>query len=386
LAQAFCARVRAWAVLGDDAGIARCAVLMGSSYPALACFVVLCLTVSLFSGAFVGAKSGEVEVVSKSDDLQQRLKLRQSLLRQLCAALRSLASKEDNEDVDATVAVRQMASSCETAIRKGGEVKDPLQTMAIIEEALDHREEWMAHLTKLGQRDSNTPTQDGQAPDDGTEFINSAAAVRDIETLKWWLNEHPLGPKQAVKLADATGLRLTHWAGSAGQLSSLKFLVGLGANPWQPTANEDGQSTLHVACISGHAPVVDYLLKDPSKPGGAVDSRDTKGMPCLHRAATAGHVEIVQALAQAGADVNLATERTGSALHGAAAVGHLEVVESLLALGADPCAKNEDGKTPRDRALVEDEEEIAFVLGSKDRSCKSMIDSKVTGPAKKADL
>merc|ERR1711865_1246210 len=35
------------------------------------------------------------------------------------------------------------------------------------------------------------------ADDDDTEYITPAMAVADLETLRWFLDEHPLGPKQA---------------------------------------------------------------------------------------------------------------------------------------------------------------------------------------------
>eukprot|EP00928_Gymnodinium_smaydae_P083735 TRINITY_DN66975_c0_g1_i1.p1 TRINITY_DN66975_c0_g1~~TRINITY_DN66975_c0_g1_i1.p1 ORF type:complete len:238 (+),score=31.36 TRINITY_DN66975_c0_g1_i1:48-761(+) len=201
------------------------------------------------------------------------------------------------------------------------------------------------------------------------EYITPSLAVSDVETLEWFLREHPLGAKQALKLADPTGLRLTHWAASAGKLDSLRYLVDRGANPWEPTANHDGQNTLHVACISGHAEIVKYLLGQSSAPEGAADSRDLKDVPCLHRAALGGHTDIVEALLQARGDVGIATERTGQALHGAAVVGHVEVVEALLAGRADHCARNKDGKTPLDRALSAEEDEVVNSLRFQGSEC-----------------
>ena len=49
----------------------------------------------------------------------------------------------------------------------------------------------------------------------------------------------------------------------------------------------------------------------------------------LHRAAEGGHIEVVEALLKAGANLEAQDEGSGTPLHRAAKGGHLEVVESL---------------------------------------------------------
>ena len=49
-------------------------------------------------------------------------------------------------------------------------------------------------------------------------------------------------------------------------------------------------------------------------------------------------------------------------LHEATGAGHKEVVELLIAEGADVNAKNEDGRTPLDWAVDEDQPETADLL------------------------
>ena len=66
----------------------------------------------------------------------------------------------------------------------------------------------------------------------------------------------------------------------------------------------------------------------------------------LREAAIVGHVETVQALIAAGADI-LAKDASGATpLHYAAKFGHTETVQALIAAGADIDAKDNNGETP----------------------------------------
>ena len=57
-------------------------------------------------------------------------------------------------------------------------------------------------------------------------------------------------------------------------------------------------------------------------------------------AAQNGHLEIVQALLAAGAEVNAKTDKGLTALIEAIEKGHTETVQALLAAGAEVNAKN----------------------------------------------
>ena len=58
-----------------------------------------------------------------------------------------------------------------------------------------------------------------------------------------------------------------------------------------------------------------------------------------------GHLEVVQALLAAKADVNAKAANGGTALMVASQTGHLEVVQALLAAKADVNAKAANGVT-----------------------------------------
>ncbi|GAB2504056.1 ankyrin repeat domain-containing protein [Lysobacter humi (ex Lee et al. 2017)] len=123
--------------------------------------------------------------------------------------------------------------------------------------------------------------------------------------------------------------------------------------------NREGLSPLGMACAAGNWRVAKFLLErgaKPEPPGGQpaliaaaahedddpagvqlllrhkarVDAKDPQGRSALHAAAFAGHVEIVLALLDAGADPTLADAQGRTPLMEAARGGHLEVVDELL--------------------------------------------------------
>ncbi len=120
-------------------------------------------------------------------------------------------------------------------------------------------------------------------------------------------------------------------------------VLGLGADGWTP---------LHLAGFMGHESTLRLLLGL----GAEVDllsANDTCNTP-LH-AALAGRpsVGIVEALLAAGAPIDATGEGGITPLHVAAARGDIELIELLVERGAHAVAM-EDGKTPAD--LAEDRE------------------------------
>ncbi|MDR2548037.1 MAG: ankyrin repeat domain-containing protein [Rickettsiales bacterium] len=65
-------------------------------------------------------------------------------------------------------------------------------------------------------------------------------------------------------------------------------------------------------------------------------------------AAQNGHLEIVQALLEKEADVNIQTNNGYTALHIAAASGHTGILKSLLPKATYPLLKDIEGNTPID--------------------------------------
>jgi hypothetical protein len=75
-----------------------------------------------------------------------------------------------------------------------------------------------------------------------------------------------------------------------------------------------------------------------------------------------GHVAIVHAFIERGADVNYVDKTGGTPLHWAAARGRRDIVELLLHFGADPTRKDTDGEIPRDIARLKKRDDIFTLL------------------------
>ena len=98
-----------------------------------------------------------------------------------------------------------------------------------------------------------------------------------------------------------------------------------------PRPREDHFGAL---CALGRSDIAVLMVETGSIPGG-VDSRDRIGGTPTYWASFYGLKEVVTALIEAGADINLANNDSCTPLFIASHQGHVEVVHELLAAGAD---------------------------------------------------
>ena len=124
------------------------------------------------------------------------------------------------------------------------------------------------------------------------------------------------------------------------------------AADWQ---DEHGLAALHVA---GRPEFINALLDA----GADINIVDRRGFTPLHLIQIGGGREASQALLARGARVNVACPDGCTALHSAAAFLREDAVELLLANGADPGARNKYGYTPAHYALKDGNERNARLL------------------------
>ena len=98
-----------------------------------------------------------------------------------------------------------------------------------------------------------------------------------------------------------------------------------------PQPREDHFGAL---CALGRSDIALFMVETGSIPRG-VDSQDKLSCTPTYLASIYGLKDVVTALIEAGADINLAVKDGGTPLFVASQEGHMEVVRELLAAGAD---------------------------------------------------
>ena len=132
-------------------------------------------------------------------------------------------------------------------------------------------------------------------------------------------------------------------AAATGQTAHVKEL--LAANPALLNAYApDGFHPLGLAAFFGNKATVEALLQA----GADVNqqSRESMKVSALHSAVAARRPDIVEMLLAKGANPNLRAEGGVIVFHVAGATGQIEVAEMLLKRGGDINATDSSGKTP----------------------------------------
>ena len=148
-----------------------------------------------------------------------------------------------------------------------------------------------------------------------------------------------------------------HEAAGAGDVDAVRAI--LATDPYRVRERQGAKITpLHRAAAAGHGEIVGLLLKASADP----DARDYGGSTALHMAAAAGHDAAVDSLLAAGAKPSPMNEAGDTPLHQAARGGHLEIARRLIAAGADPNARSACGGTSLHAAAAAGQRETAELL------------------------
>lgn len=138
----------------------------------------------------------------------------------------------------------------------------------------------------------------------------------------------------------------------------------LGAAPLEAPAEEEeaeeeeGEDTLHSTASAGDVEALKRLLEAGANP----DEGDEEGRTALHFACGYGELDCAKALIAAKASLDIVDHNKNTALHYAAGYGQAASVTLLLESGADRAALNADGKTALEVAQLNDQEDVIKAL------------------------
>ena len=189
-----------------------------------------------------------------------------------------------------------------------------------------------------------------------TTPLHAAAAAGQAEVVRQLLTAGA-----ALEAGDDRDRTPLHHAAQAGKEATVEVLLAAGAA--LEARDELDRTPLHFAAQAGEAATVQVLLAA----GADVAARDWRNETPLHFAAQAEQAEqaaaVVQLLLAAGADREARTRwDQETPLHHAAVGGHVEVVELLLTAGADIRSRDVNGVTPLHGAVAADSSELVELL------------------------
>ncbi|XP_053624213.1 protein phosphatase 1 regulatory subunit 12A isoform X12 [Plodia interpunctella] len=133
-----------------------------------------------------------------------------------------------------------------------------------------------------------------------TDTRSSSALFKRAEQLKRWeesdTNKQSPMPKRASRIQFSSGIVFLA-ACTAGDKDEVQRLLKMGADI--NTANVDGLTALHQACIDDNLDMVEFLVKN----GADINRGDNEGWTALHATASCGFLSIARFLLENGADV-----------------------------------------------------------------------------------
>ncbi|XP_066482034.1 protein phosphatase 1 regulatory subunit 12B isoform X6 [Tiliqua scincoides] len=151
-----------------------------------------------------------------------------------------------------------------------------------------------------------------------------------------------------VKRAESARLRraeqLKRWKGSLTELEPVTSLRS--RHRGGPRVRFEDGAVFLAACSSGDAEEVKRLLARAAR----INTANVDGLTALHQACIDENLDMVKFLVEYGANVNQQDNEGWTPLHAVASCGYLNIAEYLINHGANVAAVNSEGEVPSDLA------------------------------------
>ena len=176
--------------------------------------------------------------------------------------------------------------------------------------------------------------------------FQKACVLGHIEVLKLFMQREEA--RAALLEWGSRSYGALQFAALNGQASVVEFLLDYCPLPLPEDIH--GTTLLHLAVRSGDVNTTVVILEH-CKMDELLESRSTSGCTALHDAAKRGHAEVVQVLADVGADLNAQCDNGRTALHFAAEENLDTVIEVLKEAGTDLEKQDDDDRAPLQIAI-----------------------------------
>jgi|EP00945_MAST-04E_sp_MAST-4E-sp1_P002317 uncharacterized protein len=202
--------------------------------------------------------------------------------------------------------------------------------------------------------------EEASKPADASDLGSREAAIDEVKRLRQMFKEVSTGSAEAAPAeakkpllpAEKRTPALRFEAAAAGDLAKLaKMLVG-STQEELDAVNEDDETMVHLAAANGKADCVQALVNA----GANLNLTDDFGKSAIRLAVGApknkigqGHYDCVKILLEGKADPDVICDYGWTALHKACEMGYTEAVKILIAGGSDVNKKEKGGETPLDK-------------------------------------
>ncbi len=156
----------------------------------------------------------------------------------------------------------------------------------------------------------------------------------------------------SVRRGNNSALR---WAAFHGFFDLVRMLLDIGANVRATPRNSTHLTALHLASAEGHLPIVEALIES----GADVNAQTSTGFTPLHKAVSNGFEDITRVLLENGADFmkTLPNQNRSNVVHIASRFGYTAIVQLLFEKGMGIEVKDRELQTPLHYAIEVDVEE-----------------------------